>query len=152
MSVIWPRPTWRPGWTGASGLLPEQEQCSTSAGRPRKPAAAVCCGRGGTSACWVRGGEEQERRRALCLNHRSPTSILFPPPPHPSSISLFSTLLHWSLFKLISVSCCPPPLRFPASWLTEDNFQYHNQLETGVNIDQKLYRRATCERAHTCDT
>ncbi len=61
---------------------------------------------------------------------------LFSPPP--SSISLFSTLLHWSLFKLISVLFPPSfPLRFPASWLMEDIFQCHNQSETWVNIDQK---------------
>lgn len=76
------------------------------------------------------------------LNHALlyPIFILFSPP-LPSSISLFSTLLHWSLFKLILVLLpFPPsfPLRFPASWLMEDNFQYHNQSETRVNIDQKL--------------
>lgn len=148
MSVIWPRPTWRPGWTGASRLLRVQEQCSTSAGRPRKPAAAVWCMSGSR-----RGGA----RVASSPPPQSPPTHthLYPffstPPPTPAQLVSFPRCstdpsLDWFLFLAAL------PLRFPASWLTEDNFQYHNQLETGVNIDQKLYRRGTCERAHTWDT
>lgn len=70
---------------------------------------------------------------------------LFPPPLHSlsSSISLFSTLLHWSptlnwfWYYCHSLPPIPSPLLFLASWLTGDNFQYHNQLKTRVNIDHR---------------
>lgn len=80
------------------------------------------------------------------FNHASPPFLSsFPPPSHSlsSSISLFSTLLHWSPTLNWFWSYChslppiPSPSLFPASWLTGDNFQYHNQLKTWVNIDHR---------------
>lgn len=67
-----------------------------------------------------------------------------PPTPSPSSNSLFSIttdpaplISHFKLILVLLPFPSPNPLRFPASWLTGDNFQYHNQLETWVNIDHR---------------
>ena len=57
-----------------------------------------------------------------------------------NSISLFSTLLCWSLFKLISVLFLFPSLPHLSASLPHDSwrifYKCHYRLETWVNIDQ----------------
>lgn len=148
MSVIWTTPMWWVNGCIQAALRAEplhicragsQTWCSCLVWGRRKANTEMS----GPSVCGRRMLKEPCRVASpLPPQQCTPpphTFSLFSPLHSPlSSISLFSTLFHWSLFKLISLFPCPlPPSLVPASWLTKDNFQYHNQLETRVNIDQK---------------